>query len=107
MLVYYAFCYTLLLVHFCTLFLYAFCTLLVLPFYYPLLPFAATLVQYHFINLCYTLVRFFTTHFTTHWYYTYLVHFALALALAHTFPTFFSTLCTTLLYICTTHICIQ
>ena len=90
-----------------------------------LLPFTTLFVRFFTMLFCYTLLQLcatifyyvllhfwfaFLLHLSLHfWCYTYLhlLHFALPVALAYTFSTLFSTLCATILYICTPQICIH
>ena len=91
------FCFTLL--HTCTLFCYTFC--------YTLLQLCATIFYYVLLHFWFAFWLHLLLHF---WYYTYLLHFALPVALAYytfTSSTLFSTLCATILYICTPQICIH
>ena len=105
--------FTTLFVRFFTmLFCYTFVTLLVLHFFaslcytfcYTLLQICATIFYYVLLHFWFAFLLHLSLHF---WYYTYLLHFALPVALAYTFSTLFSTLCTTILYICTPQICIH
>ena len=107
---YYTFCtlfHYAFLLHFCYTFLLHFATHLYAFLLHFLLHFATTLCNNFLLCFATLLVRF-LLHLSLHfWYYIYLLHFALPVALAYTFSTLFSTLCTTILYICTPQICIH
>ena len=84
------------LLHTCTFFCYTFC--------YTLLQLCTTIFHYVLLHFWFAFLLHLSLHF---WYYTYLLHFALPVALAYTFSTLFSTFCATILYICTPQICIH